>query len=268
MTRRTKTLTTDSTLDPEIFIITEPQGQDTQAVTARAFDRARTLKWVLIALSVLAVSTKIQIFGKTLIDIPLPEAVVPVLGVIRASGRLFWPVAYTLIFLSLLVLYRSPKRTIWLGLIVGLQILDLGIFAGYVKGLTARASDRTIVSIAKSPQWTQLIAASAQVNFVPPDPHINTDRFYNVAYRAVSAKVPVTTMYGARPDIRQQRLEMEGYSRFLKGEAAPDQLYVYLNPCPPPPALRARLRELDGYWILPPLRAASVGQHRSIRPCL
>ncbi|MFN3808522.1 DUF6311 domain-containing protein [Asticcacaulis sp.] len=267
MTRRTKTLTTDSTLDPEIFIITEPQGQDTQAVTARAFDRARTLKWVLIALSVLAVSTKIQIFGKTLIDIPLPEAVVPVLGVIRASGRLFWPVAYTLIFLSLLVLYRSPKRTIWLGLIVGLQILDLGIFAGYVKGLTARASDRTIVSIAKSPQWTQLIAASAQVNFVPPDPHINTDRFYNVAYRAVSAKVPVTTMYGARPDIRQQRLEMEGYSRFLKGEAAPDQLYVYLNPCPPPPALRARLRELDGYWILPPLRAASVG-HAPVYPTL
>lgn len=254
LTRRASKLGVAPSLPPE------PEGRDTRDVTAQAFERARTLKWVLIVLTVLAISTKIQIFGKTLIDIPLPDAAVPVLGVIRASGRLFWPVAYALVFLSLLVIYRAPRRNLWLGVIVGLQLLDLGAFAGYVKALTARASDRTIVSIAKSPQWTQLIAASTQVNFVPPSPHIHIQRFYEVTYHAVSAKVPVTTMYTARPDFHQMDLEMASYARFLKGEAAPNQLYVYLNPCPPPPALRARLRELDGYWILPPLSVASVGR--------
>lgn len=256
LTRRSRKLSPQPQPQPEAA----SDERDTREVTTQAVERARGLKWVLILLTVLAISTKIQIFGKTLIDIPLPEAALSVAGVIRASGRLFWPVAYALVFLSLLVIYRAPRRNLWLGVIVGLQLLDLGAFAGHVKGLTARASDRTIVNIAKSPQWSQLIAASSQVNFVPPDPHIDTQRFYEVAYRAVSAKVPVTTMYAARPDVRQQALELASYARFLKGEAAPDQLYVYLNPCPPPPALRARLRELDGYWILPPLSAASVGR--------
>ncbi|ADU12367.1 DUF6311 domain-containing protein [Asticcacaulis excentricus] len=254
LTRRTRKLGVNTSLP------TETDNRDTGEVTTQAFERVRTLKWVLIVLTVLAISTKIQIFGKTLIDIPLPDAAVPALGVIRASGRLFWPVAYALVFLSLLVIYRAPKRNLLLGLVVGLQLVELGAFASHVKGLTARASDRTIFSVAQSPQWSPLIAASSRVNFVPPDPHIDTQRFYNVAYRAVSAKVPVTTMYAARPDVRQQAVEMASYARFLAGEAAPDQLYVYLNPCPPPPALRARLRELDGYWILPPLSATSVGR--------
>lgn len=237
-------------------------GETAPATEASAdvFTRARALKWVLIGLTVLAVSTKIQIFGKTLVDIPLPDAAVPVLGIIRASGRLFWPVAYTLVFLSLIVIYRSPKRNLLLGVVVGLQLLDIGAFASHIKSLTARASDRTVLTVATSPQWESVIRASTQVNFVPPNPHISLPRFYEVAYRAVSAKVPVNTMYAARPDQRQEALELEGYGRFLKGEAAPDQLYVYLNPCPPPTALRPRLRELDGYWILPPARAATIGR--------
>lgn len=67
-------------------------------------------------------------------------------------------------------------------------------------------------------------------------------------------------MYATRPDVRQKALERASYARFVKGEAAQDQLYVHLNPRPTPPALRARLRELDGYWILPPLSVASVGR--------
>lgn len=237
-------------------------GEETPVTEASAdvFARARALKWVLIVLTVLAVSTKIQIFGKTLVDIPLPEFAVPVAGVIRASGRLFWPVAYILVFLSLIVVYRSPKRHILLGAAVGLQLLDVGAFAGYIKGITARASDRTVLTLATRPEWEKLIRASTQVNFVPPNPHISLPRFYEVTYRAVSAGVPVNTMYAARPDLRQEALEFEGYSRFLKGEARPDQLYVYLNPCPPPAALRLRLRELDGYWILPPASAATIGR--------
>lgn len=254
LTRRSRTRLPQTT---EATVSETPQ---TQTATETAFARMRVLKWLLIALTVVAVSTKIQIFGKTLIDIPLPDAAAPVLGVIRASGRLFWPVAYTLVFLSLLVIYRAPRRNLLLGVVVGLQLLDLGAFASHIKGLTARASDRTVLTAAISPQWAQLIAASAQVNFVPPDPHIHKERFYDVAYRAVSAKVPVTTMYAARPDVRQHRLEMEGYARFLRGKVAPDQLYVYLNPCPAPAALRPRLRELDGYWVIPPVSAGPIGR--------
>lgn len=67
----------------------ETYERDTREVTTQAIERARTRKWVMIVLTVLAISTKIQIFRKTLIDIPLPDAAVPTLGVIRASGRLF-----------------------------------------------------------------------------------------------------------------------------------------------------------------------------------
>lgn len=255
LTRRSRTRLPQTT---EATVSETPQ---TQTATETAFARMRVLKWLLIALTVLAVSTKIQIFGKTLIDIPLPDAAAPVLGVIRASGRLFWPVAYTLVFLSLLVIYRAPRRNLLLGVVVGLQLLDLGAFASHIKGLTARASDRTVLTAAISPQWAQLIAASAQVNFVPPNALANQPVFYEMTYRAVSAKVPINTMYAARPNTKQEALEFSDYQRFLQGVRHPDQLYVYINPCLPHPSLRGQLRELDGIWFLPPVRAdASIGR--------
>lgn len=257
LTRRSRKLSPQPQPQPEAA----SDERDTREATTQAFERARGLKWVLILLTVLAISTKIQIFGKTLIDIPLPEAALSVAGVIRASGRLFWPVAYTLVFLSLLVIYRTPRRNLWLGVIVGLQLMDLGAFSSHVKSLTARASDRAVVKVAQSPQWSQLIAASSQVNFVPPNALANQPVFYEMTYRAVSAKVPINTMYAARPNPKQEALEFSDYQRFLQGVRHPDQLYVYINPCLPHPSLRGQLRELDGIWFLPPVRAdASIGR--------
>ncbi|GGZ29269.1 DUF6311 domain-containing protein [Asticcacaulis endophyticus] len=217
--------------------------------------KARPLKWPMIALLVLAISNKIQIYDILILKLPLPDFLEDLFNIVRASGRLFWPIAYLMVFLALLTLYRSrPKTmTIVLSVAVVLQFMDLAGFATQIKGLTARASDRTVFTIAKSPEWDKLIKDSDLVSFQAPSVHSNQPLFYEVTMHAVSNKVPVNTMYAARDNLKQSALEYEEYKRYQSGQLNPRHLYVMLNKCPAPKGAEHRLRALDGIWIIPPL---------------
>lgn len=216
--------------------------------------KAKPLKWPMIALLVLAISHKIQIYDILILKLPLPDFLEDIFNIVRASGRLFWPIAYIAVFLALLTLYRSrPKTmTIVLSVAVVLQFMDLSGFATQIKGLTARASDRTVFTIAKSPQWDTLIRHSDLVSFQAPLVHSNQPLFYEVTMRAVSNKVPVNTMYAARDNLAQMALEFEAHKQYRNGQLNPRHLYVMLNKCPAPKGAEHRLRELDGIWIIPP----------------
>ncbi|MCW2573758.1 MAG: hypothetical protein JWO88_3816, partial [Frankiales bacterium] len=84
----------------------------------------------LLALTALALSNKVYAGHRLLLDVPVPAPLMALLNEVRSSGRLFWPVAYALLAVSILALDRAPKRLlVGLGLAValGLQFTDTKI---------------------------------------------------------------------------------------------------------------------------------------------
>jgi hypothetical protein len=84
----------------------------------------------LLALTALALSNKVYAGHRLLLDVPVPAPLMALFNEVRSSGRLFWPVAYALLAVSILALDRAPKRMlVGLGLAValGLQFADTRI---------------------------------------------------------------------------------------------------------------------------------------------
>ncbi|QWR77213.1 hypothetical protein E2O03_006735 [Candidatus Magnetomonas plexicatena] len=84
---------------------------------------------LLVALSLLtliAISNRITVFNQVIFEIQLSEKIFALLSVFRASGRLFWPAYYFLIYVLLffVVKYYDKKSIPILIVLIALQIFD------------------------------------------------------------------------------------------------------------------------------------------------
>ncbi|ESQ83474.1 hypothetical protein AEAC466_12425 [Asticcacaulis sp. AC466] len=229
---------------------------------------ARPLKWPFVILLALAISDQIYLYNFKLIDLSFPTPVVNVLNIVRASGRLVWPLAYTAVFLSLICVYRARPKTmgIILGVAVALQFADIGAFAAHTKALTASATSAETFRTAKSPQWDKIIAQSDLVSFQPAVQIRDHGPFYEIILRALDRKVPVNMMYAARENAVQNALQRDEYLNFTEGRLDPRHLYVLLGHAVPV-GLESRVRQIDGIWIIPPISAmASLTDTPTIAP--
>ena len=100
----------------------------------------RRLLWLvpaLVVLTALAIGNQPDIAGHTLFRFPLPRFLAPVLDAVRASGRLFWPVAYTIVFVAITALSGTFGAFVlqWSDLITrifGALIIVMGfVFLGF-----------------------------------------------------------------------------------------------------------------------------------------
>lgn len=76
-------------------------------------------------LTVFAVSHVVTANGVTLFTIPLPAKLIEICSVFRSGGRLFWPVYDLLILTAFVGISRLPRATVWLLLLVIVQIVDV-----------------------------------------------------------------------------------------------------------------------------------------------
>ncbi len=216
--------------------------------------RARGLIAAALLLLILALSSRIQIFGVLLLRFSVPDPLKPVFSILRASGRLFWPVAYLMVFLALRILAASRYR--WAPLLIPaalvLQAIDLMDLTTFERQRTENALDRRIYVLTRDPHWQTLVARARQVDIYPPNAHVNDRLFYEIAWRSASAGIPVSTMYTARQDPRQTTIEDAARRNFQAGHIAADHLYILISRCNAPASLQSRVRVLDGVFIIPP----------------
>lgn len=222
----------------------------------------RRLIWLVpagVALTLLAVSHEVDWAGRTLFTLPLPDAIVGLLDPLRASGRLFWPVAYALVLAAILAAFRLPRRRA-AQLLTGallLQLADMATMAVAVRNVTAEAPLRRTYKLTPDPAWDAAIAAARDVTFMPPDATIALDLFQEVAWRAVLAGKPVRHVYAARDgQATLVRLRRE-HADYRAGRLVADRLYVLFPRAPLPPGAAARLRVLNGVRVLVPVSASS-----------
>jgi len=228
---------------------------------AEVVRRARPLLWPFVLLLALAITDHIFLYKIKLIDMSWPTPVVDVLNIVRASGRLFWPIAYTGVFLALACVYQAKRRirVTLLAAAVGLQLIDIGPFAVNVRSQTARAADPADFSATPGAEWDRLMATADQVSFEPAVPVIKDYRaFYEIILHALDHRIPINMMYAARENPVQDALQRREYLDFLAGRIDPRHLYV-LPGHAVPAAFADRVRVVDGQWIIPPQALAGIG---------
>lgn len=196
----------------------------------RLLHRIRWLVPALVVLTLLAVSHYPDIAGTPLLSLPLPERITDLLDIVRASGRLFWPVSYVLVLVALLATFRLGDRraSLLLAALLAIQMLDLSRMFATIRNVTAEASTRQLYVRTPDPRWDQVIAEARDVTIMPPRATEDLALFQEVAWRAAVLQRPVRLVYAARDSLRtRQRLEDEE-AAFARGELAPGRLYILL----------------------------------------
>jgi Family of unknown function (DUF6311) len=218
-------------------------------------DSLARLKWLipaLVTLTLLAISTYPDFAGQPLPRYHLPGNVAIALDAVRASGRLFWPVAYVLVFAGIRILYRLEPRRAALALVAltAIQIADLIPMSMAIRAQSAEARGAPLYIRTASPEWDRLVAQAKDIAFIPGDVTKGLGVFQEVAWRAAKAKVPVRAVYAARTSRISSDREHRETEAFRRGEVVPGRLYILIDGELIPPPLMMRVRPLDGITIL------------------
>ncbi len=171
------------------------------------------LLFSLLGLTLFALSNDIGIASSEL-QYPLPEFVLQVANIFRASGRMFWPVFYMLVFVVLFVIIRGHTERLAIFLLAGalvIQILDTRAGWGDIRAnlMVRPASEwrsplkdpfwgdaarqykkiRWIKPINQSPNWQVLAAFAAKHNLATDAVYlarINHSSLMNTQRRALN----------------------------------------------------------------------------------
>ena len=219
----------------------------------------RRLAWLapaFIVLTLVAISNFPDFAGMKVARFALPKAFAPLLDMVRASGRLFWPVAYTLIFALLVLVFRlrGHAQLLLVGALA-IQIADTAGIAAAVRSTSAEAGRHVAYVRTRDPRWDAAIAAARDVTFVPAKAEADLALFQEVAWRAVDRGRPVRLVYAARKSpVTEARLAKEA-ADFNAGRLDPDRLYVLTGAAKAPSG--ARTLVLDGVTLVVPRRMAT-----------
>jgi hypothetical protein len=220
-------------------------------------DLYRRLLWLLPALLVLtliALSNSLEYAGVELASVPLPEFLNPVTDALRASGRLFWPCSYVLVFAAIVAVYRFRPllSEMMLAALVLVQLIDISGMMNSIRAYHYGEMRVPLNNFTRDPRWDTLIASSRDISFDAPDVTRDLGRFQEIAWRAVNHGVPVRQAYVAR----WSTATMERYQRestaFRAGERVPGRLYVMLTGTTAP--IGADVEIVDGVVVVRPAK--------------
>lgn len=204
--------------------------------------RARALVPALVILLLLAV-----------IRLPLPTIVLTTLDVVRASGRLFWPVGYVLVLIALLTVYRLPAQRAGqaLAILLVIQLIDVAGIAQTARTISAEAGRHRLYARTLDPRWDGLIRNARDIAFMPGDATHDLALFQEIAWRAAKAGRPLTTVYAARMGTATAKRLDEEEKAFVRGELVPGRLYIILPGASLPPAGPGLSIAVDNVTLIP-----------------
>ncbi len=220
------------------------------------------LAWLVPALAMLtliAIGPVVRWGGAPYLQLHPAPVLLALLDLVRASGRLFWPAAYTIIFFAIVCAYRLPRAaaTAVLGGALALQVVDIVPMFAAIRAVTAEAADPTVYKRTHDPRWVALIAQASSIEIEPPEPFRDLKLMEEIGWRAVRRCRPMRYIYASRiPAATQARIDADRHL-FMAGELDPTRLYIVYSPLDAPPMLRDRLVQIDGVAVIAPTKTAA-----------
>lgn len=189
--------------------------------------------WLALAgLAALALGTRITLGPWVLFDLGQPPDLI---AQFRANGRLFWPVAYALTLVTVLLLTRiRPARLgiALLALVVGLQVADV---APIRRGIVQAAQSLPAPPSAEATALRGLLDGTRMLTMLPsfaclpgPDPTNSVQLMLDLAAVAAPRGIPINTLYLARFNPRSCAADARTARRAL----APGEVRVLLPAAP------------------------------------
>jgi hypothetical protein len=191
----------------------------------------RNIGFLLISIifTLIALSNVITYSNKVIVDIDLPEFVMGLFGIVRASGRFFWPVYYLLILFGLYTIVKNNKTkqaVILLVVALSIQFVDLsGKFNEYNNMYT-----KTTVweNPLKSDVWAKLNEKKYKnIVFVPAK--VN-DQYIAFSMLAANKDMTMNSFYTARDDNeKKDKYNNKLIGDFERGEWDSESVYIVDN---------------------------------------
>ncbi len=128
--------------------------------------RHAALAAVLLAFGLFALSSRVTLGARVLLDVPLPEKLAYALGAFRASGRFVWPITYAALAWGLLALLRQRRQGIVaavLALAAVLQIVD----AGPIRAAIAESAAHPLAPVLDRARAAAILATARELAVFP-----------------------------------------------------------------------------------------------------
>ena len=233
----------------------------------RSFATKAHLPLILVAfvLFVIALSNKITFSDIVLFEYPLPYIVEKALGMIRSTGRIFWPVTYMLMFASIAVVirhYTPGKAVVLLFVFAGVQVLDLS-----PKYKDVNYDKRTWTSPLKSHLWGELVENTKHIVFIPAIRQ--NDDYVPFAFLAANNGMTFNTGYTSRANKKIRKIYIdENIQEFKETDLRNDTLYVIRKGYFYPPKRPSKFiwGNLDGYSIVTPKPVKTGTEQITLEP--
>lgn len=205
------------------------------ALIAGRVDLLKTIKrypavlLALLALTLFAISNSIGI-GPYQYSFPLPDPIERLANIFRSSGRMFWPVFYT-IYCTLIFLavrgHENRTASMLLALALVVQVVDISASSGYqsTRDFWITDSGQKWASQLNAPFWEYAAARYEKIYHIPPKnspPHWKA-----VAAYAADNGLATNMVYLARIGTRAMtKARNKLAERLVNGQFASDSIYI------------------------------------------
>lgn len=187
--------------------------------------RAHQLLLLLFAILLLfALSNTITLGRDVVAMYPISVWTTDLLGIFRASARMFWPIYY-MIFLTAIVavlrLVPSRYHSVAVGLVLSIQLIDLTPGLGLKVDYFSKMKDLdSAISKDSTKQWDRLTEGKSEVVFLNQPPHLP----YELAARIGSYKLRTNVSIAARGN--DDDIYSQAYRKFLATPLRKHTIYL------------------------------------------
>ncbi|MDR2172956.1 MAG: DUF6311 domain-containing protein [Burkholderiales bacterium] len=217
---------------------------------------------VVLVLWVIAVSNHVMLDDRVVLEVALPETVLKILAMVRASGRLLWVPYYALLLGCAALLLQNTRA--WLGttLLLGIVVLQYADLSPRALGLrdvlhkSIATQTETWKSPLVSPFWKEAAQRYRTVRFVSARPAATGYGAFSLY--AADHKMAINVGQFARIDnSRIGKMNAVQNEKLANGDPETGSLYVFWKsteegPFPVRVGRQDRVEIIDGFQILAP----------------
>ncbi|HMH20948.1 MAG TPA: DUF6311 domain-containing protein, partial [Puia sp.] len=217
---------------------------------------------LLILLTLFSITNIISLNDKVLLKIPLPDFLIHLGDIFRASARFFWTPYYLILFFALIAVTKIRIRS-WATASVIIAALLIQLYDTKLLLTFRNLSYGSYETPLDNKSWMELMDQFDDIAFYPPfESHQLTHMDYQYfCFLAAKLHKPINIGYVARSDGRAMKIYSDSLSAALEdGKLSPRTLYISTIPYLNHFALllqsgSIQLNTLDGYyWLLPESR--------------
>lgn len=207
---------------------------------------------ILILLFLFSLSNKISFADYILLEIPLPPILQKLGNLLRASGRMFWPVYYAIIFVILAITIKSfttKQATFILSILLIVQIVDF--YPWYSsRDLNVKKWDNPI----KSKEWKSIALTVDSIVVIPPS--LAQKKMYPLAFYAANNNLSINIGYVARKNNTSRKKYYNDVMKKYSSSIIEDRTLYVINKNNKFIDLdilkKYSYGKLDGYYIIAP----------------